>query len=261
VAVAFLAFALPTLLDGSGFLSVYVCGMLLGGESIRYRAGLLRVHDALAWLSQVTMFLVLGLLVFPSRLVQVGWVGLGLSLFLAFVARPLVVWLLLLPFRYPAKEVVYISWVGLRGAVPITLATFPVMAGAPGASRLFDIVFFIVVVNALIPGATVRWITRRLGLSGDAPPTPPAALEMTSTQMLRGELLPFYIRSASAVCGATLAELPFPESAVAALIVRGDELVPPKGNTRLQMGDHVYVFCSPEDLDLVRLLFGSPESE
>lgn len=260
VALAFLAFAVPTLLDGSGFLSVYVAGMLIGADTVRYRNGLLRVHNALAWLSQVTMFLVLGLLVFPSRLWEVAPLGLGLALVLALVARPLVVFLCLLPFRYPAAEVLYICWIGLRGAVPITLATFPVMAGAPGAGRIFDIIFFIVVVNAFIPGATVGWLTRKLKLSSNEPPPPVAALEMTSTQLLNGELHAYYVQPASAVCGAKLSELPFPETAVAALVVRGAELIPPRGQTRLMPHDHVYVFCRAEDLGLIQLLFGSSEA-
>jgi cell volume regulation protein A len=261
LALAFLAFGLPTLFRGSGFLAVYVTAMLLGNEAIRYRSGLLRVHDALAWMAQVGMFLMLGLLAFPSRLVGVTWVGLGLGLVLAFLARPLVVALCLLPFRFPWRQSLYVGWVGLRGAVPIILATFPVLAEAPRAHDLFNVVFFIVVVNAIVPGATVGWVTRRLGLVSQAPPPPPAMLELTSTQLLHGELVPFYLDPASAAAGATIADLPLPPSAVLTLIVRGSELVPPKGGTQLLSGDHIYVFCKPEDLPLVQLLFGQQMEE
>ncbi|XXF78609.1 potassium/proton antiporter [Myxococcaceae bacterium GXIMD 01537] len=261
LALAFLAFGLSTLAGGSGFLAVYVLGVLLGNEAIRYRTGLLRVHDALAWLSQVAMFLVLGLLVDPHSLLEVAWVGLGLSLFLAFVARPLAVLLCLLPFRFPAREVLFIGWVGLRGAVPIILATFPVLAGASGSREEFNIVFFIVVVNGFVPGATVPWMTRKLGLASSAPQPPPAVLEIASTQLLRGELSAFYIGAASAVAGAPISELPFPHGASVMLVVRGLELVAPKGDTVLQPGDHVYVISGPEDLGLLRLLFGQMEDE
>src|SRR5687767_15419495 len=159
----------------------------------------MRVHDALAWLSQVTMFLVMGLLVFPSRLVEVAPTGLLLAGFLAVVARPLIVWLCLLPFRYPAREVAYIGWVGLRGAVPIILAAFPVLAGAPGAERIFNIVFFIVVANAIVPGGTVPWVTRRLKLEASEPPAPMAVLEIESIQPLSGRLSSYYIDEALAV--------------------------------------------------------------
>ncbi|MDY7226656.1 potassium/proton antiporter [Hyalangium rubrum] len=261
LALAFIAFGLPTLFHGSGFLSVYAVGVLLGNETLRYRTGLLRVHDALAWLSQVAMFLVLGLLVFPGELLGVAGVGLVLSLFLAFIARPLAVMLCLLPFRFPAGEIVYTGWVGLRGAVPIILATFPVLAGAPGAKNLFNIVFFIVVVNGLIPGATVPWVTRKLGLAANVPAAPPAVLEIASTQLLNGELSAFYINTASASVGARISELPFPPGSAAMLIVRGLELVAPKGDTLLQAGDHVYVFSHSEDLPFLRLMFGQQEDE
>jgi len=260
-ALAFVTFAVPTLFQGSGFLAVYVAALLLGNEAIRYQRGLLRVHDSLAWLAQIAMFLMLGLLASPAQLLHVGWMGLGLGLVLAIIARPLVVSLCLLPFRYPKKEVAFMSWVGLRGAVPIILSTIPILDGAPGAHHIFNVVFFIVVVNALVPGSTVQWATRKLGLVANIPPPPPAALEITSTQLLKGELNSFYIHAASAACGATIADLPFPDSAVATLIVRGNELVGPRGHTELQAGDHLYVFCKPEDLGLVRLIFGNPDLE
>lgn len=260
LAIAFLSFGLPTVLGGSGFLAVYIAGMLLGSGELPYRPGLTRVHDALAWLSQITMFLVLGLLVTPSRLLDVAWLGLALALFLTLLARPLVTALCLIPFRYPAKEIAYIGWVGLRGAVPIVLGTFPVLAGAPGAMSIFDVVFFIVVVNAFIPGATLPWVTRRMGLEVAEPPTPKAVLEIESMQPLNGELMSFYIDPALAVTGVKLHELPFPEGAAAALIVRGQDLIAPRGQTVLQAGDHIYVFARPEDKPFIQLMFGRPES-
>lgn len=258
-ALALMAYGSTALVGGSGFLGVYVAALVLGHGQIPFRSGIVRVHDALAWLSQITMFLVLGLLVLPSHLPDVTVPGLAIGLFLAFMARPVVVALCLLPFRYPAVEIAYIGWVGLRGAVPIILATIPVLAGAAGAQRLFDLVFFIVVVNALIPGATVARATRRLGLEeGDAPP-PPAVLQIESMQPLGGELMSFYIDDALAVAGASLAELPFPEGAAVTLIVRGDQLLPPKGATVLMPGDHVYVFARADDKAVIRLMFGQPE--
>lgn len=261
LALALLAFAVPTLVHGSGFLAVYVAAVVLGDGPLPYRRGLLRVHDSLAWLSQIVMFLVLGLLVFPSRLVEAGWTGLALALFLAAVARPAIVALCLLPFRYAGREVAYVGWVGLRGAVPIILATFPVVAGAPGAERVFDVVFFIVVVNALVPGATVPWVTRRLGLESREPPAPRAVLEIESMQPLEGELLSFYVDDALAVAGVPMSELPFPEGAAATLVIRGRQMLAPKGHTTLAPGDHVYVFARPEDRPLIQLMFGRPEGD
>lgn len=163
IALAFVAFGATTLAHGSGFLATYLAGLVIGAGELPHREALLRVHDAIAWLGQVVMFLVLGLLSFPSRLIAVGWVGLALGLVLAFVARPLSVLACLLPFRFRPREALFVGWVGLRGAVPIILAIFPVLAGAPAAHHIFNVVFFIVVVSTLVPGSTVRWAARRLG--------------------------------------------------------------------------------------------------
>ena len=261
LALALLAYGVTTLLHGSGFLAVYLAGMVLGNGPLPYHAGLLRVHDALAWLAQIGMFLLLGLLVFPSGLLQVAGPGLALALLLAFVARPFVVTLCLLPFRYPGREVLYIGWVGLRGAVPIVLATYPVLVGAAGADRIFHIVFFIVVVNALMPGATVAWVTRKLGLQAAEPPAPQAVLAIESRLPLEGELMSFYIDDALVVAGVPLEQLDFPDGSSVTLIVRGNRLVPPRGSTTLEPGDHVYVLAQPEDRGLIQLIFGRPEAE
>ena len=259
LAIACFAFGLATLLWGSGFLAVYLAALILGNGNLPYRPSLIRVHDALAWLSQIVMFLVLGLLAFPSRIVEVAWTGVGLALFLAVIARPIIVSVCLAPFAYTVRDIVYIGWVGLRGAVPIILATFPVLAGAPGAERIFDIVFLIVVVNAIVPGGTVPWVTRWLGLESRDPPPSPAVLQIESMQPLSGELMSFYIDQALPVAGVRIADLPFPEGAAATLIVRGRELIAPKGSTQLLPGDHVYVFARPEDRPFIQLLFGRPE--
>lgn len=258
LAVACLAFGLPSLFRGSGFLSVYVAGIVIGNGELPYRSGLLRVHDSVAWLSQVVMFLILGLLVVPSQLVAVAGTAIGIALFLVFVARPLVTALLLWPFGYSHREVIYIGWVGLRGAVPIVLATVPVLYGAPGSEHMFNLIFFVILVNATLQGGTVAWLTRKLGLESPEPPSPPTVLEIQSRQKLSGEVVSFYVEAASAVAGSEIRDLPFPEGAAVMLVVRGDELIAAKGGTRLGPGDHVYVFCRREDLPFVRLMFGLP---
>lgn len=259
LALAFLAFGVPTVLQGSGFLAIYLAGVVLGNGDIPYRSGLTHFHDAAAWCGQVTMFLMLGLLVFPSQLIDVAGIGLALGVILAFVARPLVTILLLLPFRFPWNETLFVSWVGLRGAVPIILATFPVLEQVPGAERLFNVVFFIVVASALVPGGTVAWATRKLGVASDEPPPPRAILEISSTQLLNGEVLSFHVDPALPVANVAIQDIPFPEGATVMLIVRGDHLEAPRGQEVLQPGDHVYVFCRREDREFLRLLFGQPE--
>jgi cell volume regulation protein A len=258
--LAMVAFAVPTLFSGSGFLAVYVAGAVLGDRPLPHQAGIKRVHDALAWVGQISMFLVLGLLVFPSRLLDVAWQGIAMGLFLAFVARPLVITAFLLPFRFPLREIAYVSWVGLRGAVPIVLAVFPVLARAPGAERIFDIVFFVVVVNAFIPGWTVSWLARKVGLEDARAPAPQAVLEISSSTPVQGEITSFYVDRASAVAGTALSDLPLPGRTSVLLVVRGAEVFAPRGGTVLEPGDHVHVFCEPGDKPFVQLIFGSEEA-
>ncbi len=259
LAIAALAFGVPTVLQGSGFLSVYVAGVLLGEGQLPYRTGILRVHDAAAWFSQIAMFLLLGLLAHPERLLPVAPAGMALAVWLTLVARPLAVGLCLWPFRYPLRELVLIAWAGLRGAVPIILATFPVMAAIPGSRTLFDLVFFIVVVNALVPGATVRWASRRLGLQADVPPSPPADVDIISARPLKEDIISYYIEPTSAVAHSRIADIPFPLRSAVVLIVRADELLAARGDSVLVPGDHVYVFCRPEDRPFIGLLFGRME--
>jgi len=259
LALAFFSFGAATVAYGSGFMAVYSTGVVLGNKAIPYRSGLARVHDALAWLSQIGMFLMLGLLVFPSRLLDIVGVGLAVSLFLAFIARPLAVVPFLLPFGYTLREAAYVGWVGLRGAVPIVLATFPVLAGVEGASRVFDLVFFIVVVSSIVPGSTIRFVTRRLGFEAAQKPRPPAVLEVNATTTLQGELTSYHIDRTVAVSGARLREIEFPPGSAIVLVIRGSEIIAARGDTTLQPGDHAYVFFRPEDRPLIEILFGQPE--
>jgi cell volume regulation protein A len=256
IAIAFIAYGATTLVNGSGFLATYVAGVIIGNGALPYRSGLLRVHDSIAWLGQVVMFLVLGLLSFPSRLIAVGWTGLELGLALALLARPVATALCLAPFRFHLREIAFVSWVGLRGAVPIILAIFPVLAGAPQSHHVFNIVFFVVVVNSIIPGSTVRWAAKLFGVEVRGTPPPAASLEIASTLPLRSEVLSFYLQAPSAVMGARIADVDFPPDAAVMLIVRADELIAPKGDTVLLERDHVFVFCRPEDRLSIDLLFG-----
>lgn len=256
LATAFLAFGLTTLAYGSGFLAVFAAGAVLGNGPLPYKAGLTRVHDSVAWFAQVSMFLMLGLLSFPSRLVDVAGIGLALGLVLAIVARPLAAAACVVPFRWRKAEILYTAWVGLRGAVPIVLATIPIMAGIPSAERVFDVVFFIVVVSTIIPGASIIPFTRRLGLVDEKPPPPSASIEMHSRARLSGDIRVYRLQPPATACGAALSELALPEHATVLLVVRGEELIPARGRTRLEAGDFVYVFRQPEDEAPIRVLFG-----
>lgn len=261
VAIAFAAFGVTTLLHGSGFLAVYLAAVILAAAPMPYRAGIRRVHDGLAWLVQILMFLVLGLLVFPSRLWPLVQEGTILAAALAFVARPLAVLLTLLPFAFSWWERFFLAWVGLRGAVPIILATYPVLRGVPAGEQVFHLVFFVVLINNVVPGATVSWLARRYQFTDPLMTVPPADIELISLREYPGEFVWYFIAHASAVSGALIRDLPLPEGCVLILIVRGEEIVAARGATRLSDGDHVCVFVLPEHRPLLDLLFGQGSNE
>ncbi|MBK7950931.1 MAG: potassium/proton antiporter [Deltaproteobacteria bacterium] len=261
LAAAFLSFGAATLLGGSGFLSVYLTGILIPAGAMPYRAGVRRVHDALAWLAQILMFTLLGLLVFPSQLVPVAGVGLALAVLLACVARPLAVWPVMAALGLPRREQGFVAWVGLRGAVPIILAAYPVVRGVEGGAGLFHLVFFVVLVSSLVPGATVVGLARRLGLVASHAPSPSADVELVSLHDFPGEFVWYYVDASSAVAGADLRSLSLPEGCLVTLIVRGHELVVAKGSTALRPGDHVCVFVPPAERGLLDLLFGGSVDE
>lgn len=261
VGVACLSYAVPTILHGSGFLGVYVAGIALGEGALPYRNSMVRVHDALAWVCQIGMFLVLGLLAFPSRLISAAPLGLSAALLLAFVARPLAVALCLLPFKYKPREVAYVGWVGLRGAVPIVLATLPVIYSVPSATRVFDVVFFIVLINALLQGTSVPWVTRKLKVESAEPAPPPAVLDIEGQHAFETAIHSYYVDEALSVAGLPLHEVPVPADSAVMMLVRGKKLIAPRGDTMLEPGDHVYLLVAPEDTAFVQLLFGQPEGE
>ncbi|MFU8878132.1 MAG: potassium/proton antiporter, partial [Wenzhouxiangellaceae bacterium] len=259
LALALLAFGLPSLFMGSGFLAVYVAALMLGNRRMPYRAGILRVHDALAWLGQITMFLVLGLLAIPGLLAQAGINGILLGLALALVARPLAVWICLLPFRYTARETGFISWTGLRGAVPILLASYPVMSNMPGALELFHLVFFVVVFNALIPGATIRWAVGLFRVERAGLPRPTPVLEINTTENLPVRMLSFYLDPAAMVCGSRVDDLPLTDGCDILLLVREGNILKVHDSTILEPGDHVHLLIPPEQARAMELLFGLRE--
>jgi potassium/hydrogen antiporter len=261
MALALLAFGIPTLFLGSGFLAVYIAALMLGNRRLPYRSGILRVHDALAWLAQISMFLVLGLLAVPQILMSFGWRGLVTALVLALVARPVMVTLCLLPFRYSARETAFISWVGLRGAVPILLATYPVLAGVENSMELFHLAFFVVVVNALIPGATVRWAVSLLGVERSGIERPAPVLEINAIDSLPVQIISFRLHPAALVTGQPAGVLPLPEGADILLIVRDRQALPVTPDTVLQPEDHVHIMLKPDDKHSVELMFGLREDD
>lgn len=259
-AFGLLAFGLAAALGGSGFLGVYLAGIVIGNSRIVFKRGILLFHDAGAWLGQIVMFVVLGLLVFPSQVLEVTGQGLLIAAVLIFVARPVATVLTLAVFRFQWRELLFLSWVGLKGAVPITLATFPLLFGIEGASQLFNVVFFVVLVSALIQGWTLPLMARSLGLEMPAEPAPPVTLELTSLRHVEGDIVDYLVNRESRAAGRLVRELALPEGVVIALIARGQQIIPPQGKTRIEAGDHVTVVLRPGTMRLVNKLFASAET-
>ncbi len=256
-AFGLLAFGLATAIGGSGFLAIYLAGIVIGNKRLAFQRGIRLFHDAGAWLSQIVMFAMLGLLSFPNRLLDVSMQGLLIGAALMFVARPLAVIPLLLSFRYSWRESIFVSWVGLKGAVPITLATFPLLSGTPNAALTFDVVFFVVVLSALAQGWSLPFVARYLGLEKPLKSAPPVTLEISSLRHVDGDIVDYTVENDSRVAGRRVQELALPDGVVIALVARQDQIIPPHGSTRLEPGDHVIIVMRPAMRLLVDQVFGS----
>ena len=244
--VCAVAFGAPDMLGGSGFLAVYLTGLIVGASGVPAGRTIAAFHDGLAWVAQLAMFLTLGLLVFPSELPAVAVDGVALALVLALVARPLASLAATARSRLGARERVLIGWVGLRGAVPVVLATFPVIAGVAGSERFFDVVFFAVVVSLFVQGPTIEPLARRLGLTVAPHEVPEQLIERDSVRRLGADVLEYVVRDGHAIAGRPVRDLALPRDAVVNVIVRGAEAVPPRGSTRLRRGDRLHILVRRE---------------
>jgi cell volume regulation protein A len=248
LAIVFLSYGVTTLAGGNGFLAVYLTGLVMGNHHFLHKRSVTNFYDGLAWLMQIAMFLTMGLLVFPSRLVPVIGVGLLVALFLMFVARPVSVFLTLLPAKMGGRARTLVAWVGLRGSVPIILATFPLLAGVPQSDMIFNIVFFIVLTSVLLQGTSLPLVARLLGLDEPVAATTQYPLEFVPTKNLRGELVELSIPENAAVAGKQIVEAGFPRGALIALVRRGEQFVVPNGDTVLRAGDTLLVLAEKEEL-------------
>lgn len=259
IAVVLFAYGATALAHGNGFLAVYVTGLVMGTRNFIQRRSLMRFHDGIAWLMQIAMFLTLGLLVFPRQLLGVTGQGLAIAFCLIFVARPVAVFLSLATSELNVREKLLISWVGLRGAVPIVLATFPLMAGIEGAQTLFTVVFFVVFASVMLQGTTIPLVARWLGVD-----IPSIADRSQSVARLasRGEsaLVTVELAEGARATGLRVVELPdWPREALILVLYRGNEFFVPNGATELHAGDRLIVLTGRNSVEQVNAVGAAPE--
>jgi len=246
IAIAALSYGVADVAHGSGFLSVYLTGLMLGTATIPAKRTIVTFHTGLGWLAQVTTFLVLGLLVFPSQLLDVALEGTALGLVIALVARPIATAIATLPAGYSWPERLVLGWAGLRGAIPVWFATFPVIAGVPHSLEFFNIVFFAVLVSTLLQGATFEPLARRLGVTDTEAALPLPLADAGAMRRLGAEVIEYPVGSQHAIVGSRVRELGIPRDALLNLLIRGDQALLPRGSTRIEAGDRLHLIVRQE---------------
>lgn len=256
MALVLLTYGATTTLGGSGFLAVYLAGLVAGNRSFIHKRSLTEFHSGLAWLMQIVMFLTLGLLVFPSQVMPITLQALLISAALILVARPLAVFTTLVwAKKVSLNEKAFVSWVGLRGAAPIILATFPLLAGVEQSNTIFNLVFFIVLTSALVQGTTLPYVARLLHVDAPLESKPSYPIAFVPTEPIHSDLLELTIQPGSKAAHKRIVDLEdLPETALIVLIRRDTEFLVPRGSTMLQEGDNLLVLAEPADLSRLQAL-------
>jgi potassium/hydrogen antiporter len=252
LAAAALAFGAAASIEGSGFLAVYLAGLALGSGNIPAKQTITTFHVGLAWVAQLTMFLALGLLIFPSDVLDVAVEGTLLALVVAFVARPIATFVATAFEKFTLAERIVLGWAGLRGAVPIVLALFPVNAEITGSVDFLNEVFFAVLLSTLLQGSTFEPLARRLGLTTEVPALPSPIAETGTIRRLGAEVVEYPVQDDDAIVGLRTRELELPREALVSVIVRDGEALLPRGSTRITGGDRLHVLVRQEAAPEVR---------
>lgn len=260
LSIVFLAYSIANTLYGNGFLAVYLAGIIARHQDFVHRRSVIRFHDGMAWLMQITMFLTLGLLVYPSEIPPIITTGLLIAISLIFLARPISIFLTLLPTGFTFKEKTLISWVGLRGAVPIILATYPLLAGLKQADSIFNIVFFVVITSALLQGATIPYVAKWLGVDVPVVKKPIYPIEFTPVSGFKSELKELTIPTGSPADNRTIVEMYLPQEFLIILIARENEFILPSGGITLRAGDTLIVLADMETFTKVENKLNSNNS-
>lgn len=261
ISFVLLTYVIAYFLKGNGFLAVYLAGLMLGRAEFPNKRMIMRFHDGLAWLSQIAMFVTLGLLVFPSHIVPLIGPGLLLTFLLMVVARPVSALLCLLPFNISLRKKGMIAWVGLRGSVPIILATFPFMAGISQADTIFNIVFFVVIASVFIQGTSIPFVSKMLKLDVPFAAKINYPIEFEKTGTIDAELTDVIVPYQSQAVGKMIRDLNVPEKCLIMLVSRGDKFVIPSGSTVLEGGDVLLVLANNADLSFFQKTLGQLKQE
>jgi cell volume regulation protein A len=246
LAAAALAFGSAEVLHGSGFLAVYLAGLVIGSTSSPARRTIVTFHEGLAWVAQLGLFLILGLLVFPGEFGSIWLEGAAIALATSVIARPVAAYVATLGSGFSRRERVLLGWAGLRGGVPVVLATFAVTEGVSGAEQIFNIVFFVVLLSTVVQGATIEPLARVLGVASDEAAIPAPLVEPTLLNRLGAETVQFPVRHGDAVVGHPVRALGLPREALLNVIVRGERAIPPRGSTIVEVGDQLHVLVRQE---------------
>ncbi|MBS2968148.1 potassium/proton antiporter [Metabacillus sp. KIGAM252] len=253
--LAIFSYGITTMLHASGLLAVYVTAIIIGNSPLTYRHTIIRFNEGFAWMMQILMFIMLGLLVFPEHLIAITWQGLLLAFLLMLVARPLGVFTSMMFSKFSFKEKIFISWAGLRGAVPIVLATYPLMANLENDTLIFNVVFFVVLLSALLQGATISPLANKLKLAEGETKVKSHTLELVSIGKTNNELIELEIPSETPYAGIELKNIDLPTDTLITGVIRGERLITPRGDTILQGKDTLYILVSKKNRDTIQQLF------